>query len=278
MLLRNAVVALIGCSLSFTTMSTMSTVSAIAEASPSPSVEVSVDSEAESLQNGRPDLAVLFLLTFDNPSDGEGWNQWNHLILSKPQSERIDAERPEKRWPRGLRYRPPDDIASTHYPRRGLYSSANEEVRNAQLHELALAGVKLLVVPFAVTTEQVASFLPHYNMFLEGERKVEERIPQVLDAAAAHGLQVTFSISDFKGRTAESAALLISHLQSRYGMHPAFRPIIFVHGAHRHSSGAWHDALFPFLSGALSTLIFFSNTKNLELDASNTMSYLLCTS
>jgi glycoprotein endo-alpha-1,2-mannosidase len=91
---------------------------------------------------------------------------------------------------------PPVDIASNFYPARGAYSSSNPAVLRAQMREIARAGVG----------EIVSSWW--------GWGSVEDlRLPTVLTAARAAGLQVAVHIEPYEGRTAASIAADIAHLR-----------------------------------------------------------------
>src|SRR5207248_7151341 len=91
---------------------------------------------------------------------------------------------------------PPVDIASNFYPARGAYSSSNPAVLQSQMREIARAGVG----------EVVSSWW--------GWGSTEDlRLPAVLQAARAFGLQVAVHIEPYEGRTAASVGAAIGHLR-----------------------------------------------------------------
>jgi glycoprotein endo-alpha-1,2-mannosidase len=98
---------------------------------------------------------------------------------------------------------PPTDIASNFYPARGAYSSDNARVVDAQMRELAAAGVG----------EIVSSWW--------GWGSIEDRrLPLVLEAAAAHGLSVAVQLEPYDdskapyvNRSAQTVATDLAHLR-----------------------------------------------------------------
>jgi hypothetical protein len=93
-------------------------------------------------------------------------------------------------------HRPPDDIAAGFYPARGVYSSSDTRVVDAQLAEIAAAGVGEIVVSWwgTASTENA-------------------RLPTILDAAREHGLTVAIHLEPYPGRSAESTAADIAYLR-----------------------------------------------------------------
>ena len=92
--------------------------------------------------------------------------------------------------------RPPDDVASSFYPSRGVYSSADALVVDAQLREIAGAGVGVVIASWW------------------GRGSLEDaRLPLLVEAAARHGLQVAAHIEPYAGRTVASTEADIEHLR-----------------------------------------------------------------
>src|SRR5213593_2090948 len=82
---------------------------------------------------------------------------------------------------------PPDDIASAFYPARGLYSSADPWVVDAQMADIRAAGVGEVAVSWW------------------GRGSVEDdRLLLVAGAARAHGLTVAIHLEPYAGRTVAS--------------------------------------------------------------------------
>ena len=107
--------------------------------------------------------------------------------------------------------RPPHDIASDYYPSRGAYSSGDPLVLARQMKEIASAGVREVVVSWW------------------GPGSIEaERLPAVMAAARARGLQVAVHLEPYGNRTlaslgADVAALHALGITSFY----AYRPLDF---------------------------------------------------
>ena len=53
--------------------------------------------------------------------DDNSFNIWDHAVL-----EHWDRKI-SNRYPRGIFYRPPDDLPTRYYPLKGAYSSSNEK-------------------------------------------------------------------------------------------------------------------------------------------------------
>jgi len=99
-------------------------------------------------------------------------------------------------WQQNGRH-PPLDIASHYYPARGTYSSGDPKVLAAQMRDLAAAGVH----------EVVTSWW--------GWGSVEDvRLPAVVRAARARGLEVAVHLEPYDGRTIASLVADVDHLRS----------------------------------------------------------------
>src|SRR5438067_3698067 len=93
--------------------------------------------------------------------------------------------------------RPPLDFASHYYPARGPYSSGDPRVLRAQMRDIARAGVRQVVVSWW------------------GWGSIEDaRLPMVLRAARARGLDVAVHLEPYGGRTIQSLADDVAHLRS----------------------------------------------------------------
>jgi glycoprotein endo-alpha-1,2-mannosidase len=92
--------------------------------------------------------------------------------------------------------RPPADVASSYYPVRGAYSSADAVVVDAQLREIAAAGVGVVIASWW------------------GRGSLEDaRLPLLVDAAGRHGLQVAAHLEPYAGRTVAATAADIEYLR-----------------------------------------------------------------
>jgi len=93
--------------------------------------------------------------------------------------------------------RPPLDLASHYYPARGPYSSGDPRVLRAQMRDIARAGIRQVVVSWW------------------GWGSVEDvRLPMILRAAKARGLDVAIHLEPYGGRTIASLADDVAHLRS----------------------------------------------------------------
>jgi glycoprotein endo-alpha-1,2-mannosidase len=94
-------------------------------------------------------------------------------------------------------HRPSNDLASSFYPAGGVYSSSDRLVLDRQMEEITRAGVGEVVV----------------SWWGRGT-PVDERLPAVIDAARAHGVEVAAHLEPYGGRTIEGTALDIAYLQT----------------------------------------------------------------
>jgi hypothetical protein len=93
--------------------------------------------------------------------------------------------------------RPPLDLASHYYPARGPYSSGDPKVLRAQMRDIARAGIRQVVVSWW------------------GWGSIEDvRLPMILRAAHARGLDVAVHLEPYGGRTIASLADDVGHLRS----------------------------------------------------------------
>ena len=82
---------------------------------------------------------------------------------------------------------PPNDIASSYYPARGLYSSADQLVMAQQMDEIRSAGIDEIVVSWW------------------GQGSPEDQVlPAVIVAARADGIAVAVHLEPYGGRTVAS--------------------------------------------------------------------------
>ncbi len=91
---------------------------------------------------------------------------------------------------------PPASLASGFYPARGLYSSADGLVVDAQMREIAAAGVGTVIA----------------SWWGRGSPE-DQQLPQVIAAARAHGLSVAAHLEPYEGRTVASTEQDIAYLR-----------------------------------------------------------------
>ena len=104
-----------------------------------------------------------------------------------------------RHWDEGG-HTPPTDIGSDYYPARGAYSSSDASVVDAQMAEMAAAGIDEVIV----------------SWWGRGSFE-DQKLPVVAHAAAAHGLKLGVQIEPYDGRSADSVAQDISYLEAGYG-------------------------------------------------------------
>jgi hypothetical protein len=93
-------------------------------------------------------------------------------------------------------HQPPDDIASSYYPARGLYSSSDRLVVGAQMEEIRGAGIDEIAVSWW------------------GRDSAEDaRLPLVLSAARADGIAVAVHLEPYTGRTVGSTVADVAYLR-----------------------------------------------------------------
>jgi hypothetical protein len=92
---------------------------------------------------------------------------------------------------------PPNDIASSYYPARGLYSSADRAVVSAQMAEIRDAGIDEIAV----------------SWWGRGSPE-DRRLPLVLQAARAAGVAVAAHLEPYPGRSVASIVTDIDYLRT----------------------------------------------------------------
>jgi glycoprotein endo-alpha-1,2-mannosidase len=93
-------------------------------------------------------------------------------------------------------HQPPDDIASSYYPARGLYSSSDRLVVGAQMDEIRGAGIDEIAVSWW------------------GRGSAEDtRLPLVLSAARADGIAVAAHLEPYPGRTVAGTVADVTYLR-----------------------------------------------------------------
>ncbi|HEX5265299.1 MAG TPA: hypothetical protein VFW24_00865 [Acidimicrobiales bacterium] len=125
-----------------------------------------------------------------------------------------------RHWDEGG-HSPPLDIGSDYYPGRGAYSSSDPSVVDAQMADLAGAGVDEAVV----------------SWWGRGSFE-DQKLPLVEQLAAAHGVQVGVQIEPYDGRSADSVAQDIAYLEASYGASD-----FWVYRAQDFTASDWAPAL-----------------------------------
>ena len=127
---------------------------------------------------------------------------------------------------------PPAALASGFYPARGAYSSADALVVDAQMREIAAAGIGTVIVSWW------------------GRGSLEDvRLPQVIAAAAAHGVAVAAHLEPYDGRTVASTDTDIGFLRT-----------LGIRDFYVWASTRLPDAEWAELNGRLEGVRTFANT------------------
>ena len=92
---------------------------------------------------------------------------------------------------------PPNDIASSYYPARGLYSSSDRSVVAEQMNEIRNAGIDEIAV----------------SWWGRGSDE-DKRLPLVLQTAKASGVQVAVHIEPYTGRSVASIVADVTYLKA----------------------------------------------------------------
>ncbi|HET9733364.1 MAG TPA: hypothetical protein VFP54_11880 [Acidimicrobiales bacterium] len=125
-----------------------------------------------------------------------------------------------RHWDEGG-HTPPLDIGSDYYPTRGAYSSHDPSVVDAQMADMAGAGID----------EVIASWW--------GRGSFEDQaLPILVPAAAGRGLRLAAHIEPYQGRTAASVGQDIEYLHTTYGITD-----FFVYRAQDFTAGDWAPVL-----------------------------------
>ncbi|XP_063234008.1 glycoprotein endo-alpha-1,2-mannosidase-like protein [Bacillus rossius redtenbacheri] len=167
--------------------------------------------------------------------DGE-WRHWDHPYLP-------NWRREDKRMYPTSAHEPPGDISSNYYPALGCYSSRDPAIIRAHMQQLKDSGVGTLVV----------SWYPPGMADPEGSPP-DAVLPELLDAAHAHGLKVAVHVEPYRGRSPASLAEQVRYLVLQYGTHPALLrmargprslPVLYVYDSYLLPAAAWRELLSP---------------------------------
>jgi hypothetical protein len=122
----------------------------------------------------RPRVAIFFYPWYGNPARDGAYQHWSQNGLE-----------------------PPLAIASSFFPSRGLYSSGDPRVLDAQMREIREAGVDQVITSWW------------------GWGSPEDlRLPAILRAADAYGISVGVHVEPYEGRTPASVAADAEHLRT----------------------------------------------------------------
>lgn len=152
------------------------------------------------------EVAAFYYLWYRNQEYDGRYAHWDHSVLPHW------TEAVRRRFPNAS-FVAPDDIHAPYYPERGLYSSADPEVLRSHMQQMKAAGVGVAVASWwgraEVSTGDSQGIL------------TDATFPALLDSAASAGVQVSFHLEPYEGRTAASIRADLRYLHERYGHHPA---------------------------------------------------------
>ena len=117
--------------------------------------QIIYNTEKKTNLNAIPKSHALFMLNYATNDDDNTFNIWDASVV-----DHWDRKISDK-YPRGIQYRPPDDLPSRYYPSKGVYSSRNEKIIEMQVNEAKLASIELLVVPFTIDEKEAKLLSPH---------------------------------------------------------------------------------------------------------------------
>jgi hypothetical protein len=127
---------------------------------------------------------------------------------------------------------PPASIASNFYPARGIYSSSDPGVLNAQMADIAGAQIRVVIVSWW------------------GEGSTEDaRLPLVLAAARSFGLRVAIHIEPYAGRTPQTVAGDVARLRK-----------LGIRDFYVYDSNVYRDTDWAAVNIGLSGVRLFANT------------------
>ena len=192
-------------------------------------------------------VVAFYYLWYGTPGTDGKYQHWDHEVL--PHWTKAENERHRHI---GERHKPPDDIHAPFYPARGLYSSADPDVLDAQMAEAADAGIQTLALSW---------WGPRWREGAADSQGVntDERLDAVFDAANRHGMRVAIHAEPYPGRTAASFAEDMRYLASSKDRallnHSAMakvdgQPLIFVYDSYHIAVADWAQVLAPS-NGAL---------------------------
>jgi glycoprotein endo-alpha-1,2-mannosidase len=119
-------------------------------------------------------VAIFYYAWYGTPARDGAWEHWNQNG-----------------------HQPPGDVYSRYYPARGAYSSSDPAVVNAQMAEIAAAGIDEVIVSWW------------------GRNSTEDkRLAMVLAAARRHGLQPAIHLEPYPGRSTATIAQDATYLAS----------------------------------------------------------------
>ena len=175
---------------------------------------------------GVPKSHALFSLNYATLYDDGQFNLWDHDVL-----EHWDREIGNK-YPRGISYRPPDDLPSRWYPMHGVYSSSSTSVLQAQLNEAKAANIELLVIPFTISQKEAQSLSPYVMTEFHSRKFTDLNLPKLLKYAEKEGMKVGFLIEEFRGRNCDKIFKQMKYLIETYYTYESFFPIFYIYDAH----------------------------------------------
>jgi hypothetical protein len=157
---------------------------------------------------------------YGNPEIDGKYDHWNHPV----------ADQSGKQFPGG------DNIGANFYPQAGCYSCNDPRTLDRQMRELKSAGVGVI----------------SSSWWGKGS-STDKLLPQLLEAAGRHGLQVDIHVEPFSGRNAVTTREAIVYILNTYGAHPAFhrgqefggRPVFFVYDSYKTPAAEWAQVLGP---------------------------------
>lgn len=170
-----------------------------------------IASEAESFHARNLSLLkrvhAFYYLWYGNPDTDGKWIHWDHHLLPH-WTEVVRA-----RYPKDVRYIPPEDAHSPYFPSRGLYSSRDPLVTRSHFDDMREHGIGVAVISWWGRPEVSKG---------DSQGVVTDALTQlVLDTAQQAGIKVALHLEPYEGRSAEMVRQDLEYLHHMYGAHPA---------------------------------------------------------
>ncbi|KXZ56938.1 hypothetical protein GPECTOR_1g846 [Gonium pectorale] len=167
------------------------------------------------------------------------WAHWDHEVL--PHWDPATAQK----YPRDIRFEPPDCIHSPYYPLRGPYSSSSSELITQHLEDMAAHGIGVLVASWWGPRWRDGS---HDTQLVNTDVRVEQVIRLI--EATNSPVRVAFHLEPYEGRTKESVREDLEYLGGKYRDSPALlryngRPVYYVYDSYRLPASEWSQLLKP---------------------------------
>jgi glycoprotein endo-alpha-1,2-mannosidase len=179
---------------------------------------------------------VFFYAWYGNPQVDGNWSHWNHQILPFWNPSLASQ------WPTGV-FQPPGDVGSASMPKRGLYSSRDQQVLTSQFKELASLGLNVISLSWWGPK--------HCSTCRDGQGSVtDEAAKLIMEIAEETGIYVNFHLEPYPGRNVESIRQDLDYILKEYGHYQSFfrnkknhKAMVYVYDSYLIPEAEWHRLL-----------------------------------